>query len=131
MRFKRRLRRILSSFMMMTALSSMSATALKKTPKRELSANLSKEVYSKAEVAAILDVCEKNMEAAVEEAYNAGFKAASLKHAPDAEYYRILSSELEKESRAMHRRTALTGVFSFLSGFAAGLTVWALSPRGR
>ena len=65
---------------------------------------LAKQDYSKEEVEKILLIClgemNKNIDASFAEGYKQGLLAAS----PDAEYYKTLSLELEREVKRLNRK---------------------------
>jgi hypothetical protein len=80
----------------------------------------------------ILAAAEAEIDAAVEEAYAEGYKAASLRYAPDAAYYTSLSESMKRDVEAEREKTnrflpalVITGGLSFVGGF---LTC-ALIPR--
>jgi len=61
----------------------------------------------------------------VSEAYSEGYKAASLRYGPDAEYYKTLSAELRAEferETARRKKNEWKNCFLFgAGGFAAGI----------
>jgi hypothetical protein len=72
----------------------------------------------------ILAAAESEIDAAVGEAYGEGYKAASLRYAPDAAYYTSLSESLKRDLASERKKTKwfwpslfITGGVSFLGGF--------------
>jgi hypothetical protein len=71
----------------------------------------------------ILAAAEAEIETAVEEAYAEGYKAAALRHAPDAAYYAAISESLKRDLAAERKKTkwflpalVVTGGIAFLGG---------------
>jgi hypothetical protein len=73
----------------------------------------------------LIRTAEEEIDNAVTEAYAEGYKAASLRHAPEAEYYKLaseaLSKELEGISAKMKRDVWRNRILSGAVGFAAGI----------
>lgn len=63
---------------------------------------LTKQVYSKSDVEKILLICLAEMNKSVDAAFAEGYKQGLLASAPDAEYYKTLSLELEKEVKRLN-----------------------------
>jgi hypothetical protein len=84
----------------------------------------SEKLYPGSMVLEILAAAEGEIEKAVDEAYSEGYKAASLRYAPDTAYYTGLSESLKREL-ALEREKAkwfwpslfIAGGVSFLGGF--------------
>jgi hypothetical protein len=80
----------------------------------------------------ILTAVEAEIDAAVEEAYAEGYKAASLRYAPSVAYYTSLSESIKRDVEAEREKTSrflpalvITGGLSFVGGFLTH----ALIPR--
>jgi hypothetical protein len=81
-------------------------------------------LYPGSMILELLAAAEEEIDAAVEEAYSEGYKAASLRHAPDAAYYTGLSESMQRDL-ALEREKAkrfwpslfIAGGLSFLGGF--------------
>lgn len=65
---------------------------------------LTKQVYSKSDVEKILLICLAEMNKSVDAAFAEGYKQGLLASAPDAEYYKTLSLELEKEVKRLNHK---------------------------
>jgi hypothetical protein len=81
-------------------------------------------LYPGSAVLEILAAAENEIDAAVEEAYAEGYKAASLRYAPDTAYYTALSEGIKRELAFEKKKTKglwpslfITGVFYFFGGF--------------
>ena len=72
----------------------------------------------------ILAAVETEIDATVEEAYAEGYKAASLRHAPDTAYYAGLSESIQRDLTLEREKAKrfwpslfIAGGLSFLGGF--------------
>lgn len=65
---------------------------------------LAKQVYSKEEVEKILLICLGEMNKNIDASFAEGYKQGLLASAPDAEYYKTLSLEFEREVKRLNRK---------------------------
>jgi hypothetical protein len=72
----------------------------------------------------ILTAAEVEIEIAVQEAYAEGYKAASLRYAPDTAYYLSLNESMKRDLALERKKTkwfwpslVVTGGLTFLGGF--------------
>jgi hypothetical protein len=82
------------------------------------------QLYPGRMVLEILAAAESEIEAAVKEAYSEGYKAASLRYAPDTAYYASLSESIQRDLALERKKTKrfwpslfIGGGLSFLGGF--------------
>jgi hypothetical protein len=87
-------------------------------------------LYPGSTVLEILAAAEAEIDAAVEEAYAEGYKAATLRYAPDTAYYVSLSESIKQDLEAERKKTQrfwpslfVTGGLSFLGGFLAHVLI--------
>ncbi|MDR1286792.1 MAG: hypothetical protein LBK08_04205 [Treponema sp.] len=87
-------------------------------------------LYPGSAVLEILAAAENEIDAAVEEAYAEGYKAASLRYAPDTAYYAALSEGIKRELAFEKKKTKwfwpslfIAGGFSFFGGFLTNALV--------
>ena len=81
-------------------------------------------VYPGSIVLELLAAAEAEIDAAVEEAYAEGYKAASLRYAPDTAYYASLNESIKRDLALERKKTKwfwpslfVTGGLSLLGGF--------------
>jgi hypothetical protein len=81
-------------------------------------------LYPGSMILELLAAAEAEIDLAVEEAYSEGYKAASLRYAPDTAYYTGLSESIKRELEAERKKTKrfwpslfIAGGLSFLGGF--------------
>lgn len=81
-------------------------------------------LYPGSMVLELLAAAEAEIDTAVKEAYAEGYKAASLRYAPDAAYYTSLSEGIQRDLAQEREKTKwflpslfITGGLSFLGGF--------------
>ena len=65
---------------------------------------LAKQVYSKEEVEKILLICLGEMNKNIDASFAEGYKQGLLVSAPDAEYYKTLSLEIEREVKRLNHK---------------------------
>lgn len=85
---------------------------------------MKKTVYEKSEVEAILKIVLEETEVAIDKAFNEGYKQGLLQAKPDAEYFKILSEELQKENARLNSWKAVpwwSVPVCVASGFFVGL----------
>ena len=82
-------------------------------------------LYPGAVILRILEEVEEEIDAAVDEAYAAGYKAAALRYAPEAEYWKSLAESYKREAPGIKERLlfglcgfALGGITMGIYGFA-------------
>lgn len=76
--------------------------------------------YSGSEVAELLHIVEQEAEAAIDHAFDEGYKHGLLASAPDAEYWRIKASQYETEIMRLKRKRWLFVLGGFGAGFITG-----------
>lgn len=84
---------------------------------------LAKQVYNKEEVEQILLICLAEMNKNIDSAFAEGYKQGLLTSAPDAEYYKMLSLELEREVKRLNHNANVPWwsiPISILGGTALG-----------
>jgi hypothetical protein len=84
----------------------------------------SETLYPGSVILEILAAAETEIDAAVQEAYAEGYKAASLRYAPDTAYYVSLNESIKRDLALEQKKTKrfwpslfITGGLSFLGGF--------------
>ena len=88
--------------LLVTQLSySQSPIKSKPTMQGEFKINLTKPVYEKSEVEHIIKIVLSESNKSIDDAFAEGYKQGLLAAAPDAEYYKTLSAELEKEVKRL------------------------------
>jgi hypothetical protein len=72
----------------------------------------------------LMEIAEAEIDEAASEAYAAGYKAAMLRYAPDAEAYRSLAQNIQAELEAERRKNrwlwpavGISAGLSFIAGF--------------
>lgn len=76
--------------------------------------------YSGSEVAELLQIVEQEAEAAIDHAFDEGYKQGLLASAPDAEYWRIKAGQYETEIMRLKRKRWLFALGGFGAGFITG-----------
>lgn len=76
--------------------------------------------YSGSEVAELLQIVEQEAEAAIDRAFDEGYKQGLLASAPDAEYWRIKAGQYETEIMRLNRKRWLFALGGFGAGFITG-----------
>jgi hypothetical protein len=81
-------------------------------------------LYPGSMILELLAAAEEEIDLAVEEAYSEGYKAASLRYAPDAAYYTSLSESMQRDLASERKKAKrfwpslfIAGGLSFLGGF--------------
>ncbi|WP_253731312.1 hypothetical protein [Treponema denticola] len=103
-KLKKAMAAILLTMLVMQMSYTQSKESSNKMQPSQFNIKLAKQVYSKEEVEKILLIClgemNKNIDASFAEGYKQGLLAAS----PDAEYYKTLSLELEREVKRLNHK---------------------------
>lgn len=118
-----RLKTLLPLSLLLT-LATQTHSAQQKTESRQISASgygidLLRN-YSGSEVAELLQIVEQEAEAAIDHAFDEGYKQGLLASAPDAEYWRIKAGQYETEIMRLKRKRWLFALGGFGAGFITG-----------
>ena len=92
-------------------------------PANRFSIKLAKQVYSKEEVEKILAITFAEMNKNIDASFAEGYKQGLLAASPDAEYYKTLSLELEREVKRLNHSMSVPWwsiPISILGGTALG-----------
>ncbi len=95
-------------------------------PDSEFKIKLQKQVYSKAEVEKICAIFQTELNISIDTAFNEGYKQGLLASAPDAQFYKTLSEDLEKEVKRLNSWRVVpwwSVPVSIICGTALGVTL--------
>lgn len=76
--------------------------------------------YTGSQVAQLIQIAEQEAEAAIDRAFDEGYKQGLLASAPEAEYWRIKASQYETEIMRLKRKRWLFALGGFGAGFITG-----------
>lgn len=99
---------------------------IKKTLGDEYGINLNSS-YSGAEVIDMLYIFEQESFLAIKEAYEDGYKQACVEIVPQLEYYKSLSTSLQKEVKTKRDLPVWTAPVFFVSGFIISFAIGSIS----
>ncbi len=125
-----RLKTLLPLFLLLT-LATQTLSAQQKTESKQISASeygidLNRS-YTGSQVAQLIQIVEQEAEAAVDRAFDEGYKQGLLAGVPEAEYWKTRCAQLESELSKANRQKWLFAFGGFgagmLSGFGLGFTI--------
>ena len=96
-----------------------SRTESKPTSENEYGIDLNRN-YTGSEVAALIQIVEQEAEAAIDRAFDEGYKQGLLASAPEAEYWRVKFTQTEAEIKRLKRERWLFAFGGFGAGFIVG-----------
>ena len=94
---------LLTMLVMQTSYTQSQESSNKMQPS-QFNIKLAKQVYSKEEVEKILLICLGEMNKKIDDSFAEGYKQGLLASAPNAEYYKTLSLELEREVKRLNHK---------------------------
>lgn len=116
----------LSMLLIMPMSYTQSQPVLNRIPQKQFKIELGKAVYSKEEVEKILAITFEETNKGIDTAFFEGYKQGLLAAAPDKEYYKALSEELQKTLQEYETKAAVpwwTVPVSIIGGVAVGFSL--------
>ena len=103
-KLKKAMAAILLTMLVMQMSYTQSQESSNKMQPSQFNIKLAKQVYSKEEVEKILLICLGEMNKKIDTSFAEGYKQGLLASAPNAEYYKTLSLELEREVKRLNHK---------------------------